>query len=115
DGGIEALDCLEGALLETAVGIHQLTGAGTKRDRLALHCRRRVAYEQRESRVQRREDRDHGNPDHALARGDEALRAVGLRVDLVCRLLLEKKKAHDRGVNLEDVTNRERALRGVPD
>ena len=57
--------------------------------------------------------RDHGNPDHALARGDEALRAVGLRVDLVCPQRVPAVRAHDRGVNLEDVTKTERALRGV--
>ena len=113
DGGIEALDRLQRALLEAAVGVHQLAGAGAKRDCLALHRRRRVTHEQRQRRIQRREDGDNCEPDDTLARGDETFGALGLGVDLVCAECVRPVRAHDRGVDLEDVTQAERSLRRV--
>ena len=113
DGRVEALDRLQRALLETAIGVHQLARTGAQRDRLALHGRRGVAHEQRQRGVQRREDRDDRNPDDTLARGDEALGALGLGVDLVRTQRAHAVRAHDRGVDLEHVAKPERTFRDV--
>ena len=111
DRRVQALDRLERAVLEAAIGLEQLPRAIAEGDRLPAHAHGRAAHEQDEREPEGEEDRAGGEPDRAPVRGDRPLERRRVGVDLVGA---DDLAVHEHGcIDLEDALDPERRLGGV--
>ena len=83
DRGVQALDRVERALLEQAVGLDEPQRTGAELLVLAAQGARRAAHEERERRPEDQEHDADGEPEHRAARADQPAQRLRVRVDLV--------------------------------
>jgi hypothetical protein len=82
-GGVQALDRLDGALLEHVVGLAQGGGALAEGGCLPAQHSGGISGEEHEENPQDGEEHGARNPDRLLALGDGGFERLGIRVDLI--------------------------------
>jgi hypothetical protein len=110
DGGVQALDRLERALLEPLVGVHQRARALVELARLPAKRARGAADKQRQRGPEREQHTGDRGPDQVPPRGERLLEPLRVGVDLVDPQNPASVVGKDRRVHLEQVVVAETLL-----